>query len=428
MNHKHYLAAAISAALLLTGCQQTQTTELEQGTASTEINATETQVSEETLGSQTEETTFHPVTEVSTTTQAPAETSETTQVTAKPQIKTFSPDGSLSCESINQPENMSVFIMADRTADGFGCITYDYSNEKTYYQIYYHSFSEDLQTVKTSSLAIPELDGYSLASPTNYYLPVFDGTEIWAFVTLWSDNEIKTPEVTGETHTVSVPQSLLCHYGENGSLLSAIPVNEFENYSPNRIQNFVRSGGNLYMTMSDSTILQIDKETAKISVAADLGKENLPEGYNRKFLCFDRDDKPVVLQEKWYVAPDTSKIEETNIIDYDLESGSSGQTLYSTDEVLKEVTIVKGCGEYRFFINTHHELIGIKDDGSNEVLIDIDASELENQIMTPEDHPVPYTDNLFDINIIPVDDTQFLALYLHYPDYRTEAYCLTRNQ
>ena len=32
MNHKHYLAAAISAALLLTGCQQTQTTELEQGT------------------------------------------------------------------------------------------------------------------------------------------------------------------------------------------------------------------------------------------------------------------------------------------------------------------------------------------------------------------------------------------------------------
>ena len=125
MNHKHYLAAAISAALLLTGCQQTQITELEQGTASTEINATETQVSEETLGSQTEETTFHPVTEVSTTTQAPAETSETTQVTAKPQIKTFSPDGSLSCESINQPENMSVSIMADRTADGFGCITYD---------------------------------------------------------------------------------------------------------------------------------------------------------------------------------------------------------------------------------------------------------------------------------------------------------------
>ena len=53
MNHKHYLAAAISAALLLTGCQQTQTTELEQGTASTEINATETQVSEEALGSQT---------------------------------------------------------------------------------------------------------------------------------------------------------------------------------------------------------------------------------------------------------------------------------------------------------------------------------------------------------------------------------------
>ena len=428
MKHKHYLAAVVSAALLLTGCQQTQTTESEEDTASTENSATETQVSlsEE---AQTEGTTFHPVTEVSSTTQTPAETSETTQVTAKPKTKTFSPDGSLSCESINQPENMSVFIKADRTADGFGCITYDYTNEKKYYQIYYHSFSENLQTVKTSSLAIPELDGYSLASPTNYYLPAFDGTEIWAFVTLWSDTEIQTPEVTGgDTHTIRETQYLLCHYDESGSLLSTIPVNEFKDYSPHSIRNFVCSGGKLYMTMSDSNILQIDKETAKISVAADLGREQYPEGYNRKFLCFDRDDKPVVLQEKWYVAPDTSKIEETKIIDYDLESGSSGQTLYSTDEVLKEVTVVKGCGEYRFFINTHHELIGIKDDGSKEVLIDIDASELENQIMTPEDHPVPYTDNLFDINIIPVDDTQFLALYWHYPDGVTEAYCLTLNQ
>jgi hypothetical protein len=180
--------------------------------------------------------------------------------------------------------------------------------------------------------------------------------------------------------------------------------------------------------MYDCKILQIDKETAKISVATDMGREQYPEGYNDKFLCFDRDNKPVVLQEKVYSVPDYHRIEETTVIDYDLASDSCGQTLYSTDKELDKVNIVKGCGEYRFFINTHHELIGIKDDGTQEVLIDIDASELDKQIMTPDDYPVPYTNGMFDINIIPVDDTQFLAIYEHYPNGVTEAYCLTRNQ
>jgi hypothetical protein len=128
-------------------------------------------------------------------------------------------------------------------------------------------------------------------------------------------------------------------------------------------------------------------------------------------------------------APDKHTINEAVVSEFNLESCSCGQTIYTAGDNWNKtkISVLKGCGEYRFFINTYSELIGIKDDGTQDLLIDIDSSDLDTQIMIPDDYYVPYTNNLFDINIIPVDETRFLGLYEHYPECITEAFRLTRK-
>ena len=181
------------------------------------------------------------------------------------------------------------------------------------------------------------------------------------------------------------------------------------------------------MMMNTGKILQIDKETANVTLTADVGRERYSEGYNYKYLCFDRDNKPVLFQKKVWLIPDYSRVDAAAVLEFDLSSGSSGQTLFTIDEELDEISFLKGSGEYRFFINTYKKFIGVKDNGEQEVLIDIEADNLEKRIMNPDDYAVPYTNDLFDINIIPIDNTKYLALYEHYPENITEAYRLTRK-
>ena len=323
-------------------------------------------------------------------------------------------------EPIKLPDNIRGIRNFERTADGFsGIVEYgsslnDYGRELN--MAYLH-FSEDLQTIEMSVLTPP---GDKSVYYFSYISSAFEEDGIWVIV-------CKDRKDQNENE---MWQYLLCHYAEDGTLLSVIPVNDLRNISN---EDFNCVGDMLYTTMSDGRFVQIDKETGEISVITDLGREYADRScyFNKKLLCFDRDDKPVLLQLKEYGYPDYSRIEEIVVSEFDLASGSCGQTLYSIGEglgELKQIRFLKGFGEYRFFINKYSEFIGIKDDGTQEVLIDINASDLEAQIMNPDDYAVPYTNNLFNINIIPVDDTQFLAFYEHYPECRTEAFRLTRKR
>ena len=319
-------------------------------------------------------------------------------------------------ESINLPDGIESFLNSERAADGFSYIVY-YGEQGDRDMAYLH-ISEDMQTIEMSVLTPP--DDKSVYD-FFYRGSAFEEDGIWVIVSKESKDRNEGENV----------QYLLCHYAEDGTLLSTVPAKDIwvNTYTYLNNEGFNCVGDMLYMTLSDGKILQIDKETAEDSVITDLGIDydhaNSLRDY--KFLCFDRDDKPVLLQEKVYSVPDKSEIKEAVVYEFDLASGSCGQTLYSIGEDLNKISFLKGCGEYRFFINTYNELIGIKDDGTQEVLIDIKASDLETQIMNPDDYPVPYTNNLFDINIIPADDTRFLGLYMHYPEYRTEAFRFTRK-
>ena len=390
MKHNHCFAAIISAALLLTGCQQKQTIEPEQNTGTQALTETQPTATEEGSSTQT------------LTESKPTENEEEsiTQALTEPQptVSDTTPLSNIvSCDLIKVPDVLSSFMMSGRTAEGFGCITYNYRDR----QLTYLRFSEDLQTSETFLLEPP----VEQSSSISYLCFTFEADGIWAIA--------------------KEEQYLLCHYDENGSLISAIPANELRDYQIGESLDCV--GDVLYMTLSDGSLLQIDKETAEVSALTDLRKDDTR--YNYKLLCFDRDDKPVLLQENVSYAPDKHTIKEAVVSEFDLDSCSCGQTIYTAGDNWDRTKIVvfKGCGEYRLFINTYSELIGIRDDDSQEVLIDIDASDLDTQIMAPDDYAVPYTNDLFDINIIPLDDTQFLGFYEHYPEGRTDVYCLTRK-
>ena len=360
-------------------------------------------------------------TEYSTVTQTSTETQTTTSehiivtqtfADTETTVQDTSPLSNIvRCEPIKASDDLKSFMAAGRTANGFGCITYNYlKHQATYLRI-----SEDMQTVDVSLLTPPSNQSRCNIS---YLCFAFEKDGIWAIA--YKESYGRESREAGEQQ-----QYLLCHYAEDGTLLSAIPTNDLFAYQLGESFNSV--GDVLYMTLSDSSVLQIDKETAEASVVTDLRKDDTY--YNKKLLCFDRDDKPVLLQENVGYAPDKHTINEAVVSEFDLESGSCGQTIYTAGENWgrTKISVLKGCGEYRLFINTYSELIGIKDDGTQEVLIDIKASDLETQIMNTDDSPVPYTNNLFDINIIPADDKHFTVFYEHYPESRTEAFRLTRK-
>ncbi|MBO7473708.1 MAG: hypothetical protein J6U00_06860 [Ruminococcus sp.] len=413
MKYKHYVAAMTLAALLLTGCQHTQTPAPEQ---SSTIHTAE---SEHNSSTQTATTEQSSTTQALTETQPP--TTDNTPLT-----------NTVRCDSIKLPDGILNCEIAERTENGIGCIAYNENRQLTYLHI-----SEDMQTSEAFVLTSPS-DQEQYYSTTYRWFDIEDDG-IWGIV-------------KNEDHTEIEPY-LLCRYAKNGELISAIPANGLQDYQMSAYRldgDFECVDGMLYLTLYDGKVLQIDKETADISAVSDINKED--DSYNEKYLFFDRDDKPVLLRKKVDSVPDCSYIREAVVSEFDLESGSCGQTLYATEDnwELKSYSIsgpyfrvMKGCGKYRLFINTSSKLIGIRDDGEQEMLIDIDASDLINNEMIIDHIQTPYyTSDIKGIEIIPVDDTKFLGLinvqgWLINPDCepfeeryapsRTHAFCLKRK-
>ena len=240
MKYKYYVAAITSAALLLTGCQQTQTPASEQN------STTQTTASEQ--NSSTQNTTTE---QSSTTTQTLTETQPT------------EPDNTpltniVRCDPINLPDGILSYTIAERTDDGFGCIAYNEHRQLTYLHI-----SEDMHTSEAFVLTSPS-DQEKYYS-NRYRCFAFEEDEIWAIV-------------------ISDSHYLLCHYATNGDLISAIPANELQDYQIYDYQypcdTFNCVDNILYLTLYDGKVLQIDKETAKVSVVSDLYKEDDPTTRN----------------------------------------------------------------------------------------------------------------------------------------------------
>ena len=379
-----------------------------------------TQTSTETQTTTTQTTTNEHI----TITQTYADTETTVQdTTPLSNIVRF--------ESIKLPDDIKHLIKSKRTSDGFSGIVYYGEGRDTAYM----HISEDMQTIEISVLTTPENQGdYTLVR--QWF--ALEENEIWA-ITLMEDHGGLKPydPQTDDWESYDFDawgaakqgeKYLLCHYAEDGTLLSAIPANDLQNYPFDyRIdESFDCVGDVLYMTLSDDRIVQIDKETADVTVVSELHKEDY--SYNYINLCFDRDDKPILLQTKEKLAPDVSPIVyEAVISEFDLASRSCGQTIYATGDDFNEThyfEVLKGSGEYRLFVNTGSKLLGIRDNGTQELLIDIDASDLFNTL----DLPIKYASTAgHDMQIVPIDDIHFLEIHNNYSTEPPKAFRLTRK-
>lgn len=398
VKHKYYFAAIISAALLLTGCQQKHTTEPEKDTDTQTLTEAQQPSTEEDISTQTVTETQTTISEHIIVTQTFADTGTTEQDTSPlSNIVRFEP--------IKLPDDINSVYKSKRTADGFSAIVY-YGN---WSNMAYMHISEDMQTVETTVLTPPkDNEGYHLSGQ---WLAL-GNDEIWEIALMEGHCEKKY---------------LLCRYAEDGTLLSAIPANDLLDYpiSSQINESFDCVGDVLYIILSDNRILQIDKETAEVTVVSELHKE---EPYNDINLCFDRDDKPLLIQVANSGAPDVSPIvHEAVISEFDFASNSCGQTIYATGDDFNEThyfEVLKGSGEYRLFVNTGSKLLGIRDDGTQELLIDMDASDLFNAL----DLEIKYASTAgHDMQIYPIDDTHFLEIHNNYTAEPPKVFRLTRK-
>ena len=322
------------------------------------------------------------------------------------------------CDQIKLSGDFYNYIKAGRTADGFGCIGYNQNHQLAYLHI-----SEDMQTSETFVLTPPDHGDYDVL---RYRCYAFDNDGVWVIVnreshdgpepeggrTVSNQDEYEIWDNSREDHY------LLCHYAGDGTLISSLPLDGLQNTSLrySYAENFESVGEMLYlMTHSHNQIIRISKETAEVSVVLESDREkNIA-----KYLCIDRDDKLLMLREKVNGVPDCTYIYNASVFEFDIASGSLGQTLYSTADgwqlesysiVGPEFRVVKGCGQYRLFVSTGSEFIGIRDNGEQELIFDFDSDFINNSTIIDCLKTKNYEEFIRNIEIIPVDDTHFLGL------------------
>ncbi|MBQ5336553.1 MAG: hypothetical protein J6W65_03845 [Oscillospiraceae bacterium] len=354
----------------------------------------------------------------SSVTTSTAETSATPAASAPPETSAAPQPEGIRCDRINLPGDFYNYIKARRTADGFGCIGYNQNHQLAYLHI-----SEDMQTSEAFVLTPPDHGDYDVL---RYQCYAFDNDGVWAIVNRESHDG---PEPEGGRSYLNYDEYeiwdnsredhyLLCHYAGDGTLISSVPLDGFQNSESYDFQDsdFESAGDVLYlMSRYKKKIFRISKETAEVSFVLEPESEKGIE----KNLFFDRDGKPVLLRETVQNVPDSTYIYNASVFEFDPASGSLGQTLYSTADGWQlvsysisgpEFRVVKGCGQYRLFVSTGSEFIGIRDNGEQELIFDFDSDFVNNSTIIDCLKTKYYEGHIKNIEILPVDDTHFLGL------------------
>ena len=184
-----------------------------------------------------------------------------------------------------------------------------------------------------------------------------------------------------------VTEFWLCTYAPDGTLSGKVQVTGLEDY-PDADGNILPhdllwedDGG--FLTLMDGTILRI---TADGSVTK---TEDAPDGDNliRRALLRDRDGGVLLCDTCEETAQQDGALSwVTTIRAFDTTTGKPGAALLTAAEPFSGYNtqvMSGGSGEYRLFVNDEKHLLGIKDDGATETVIDWSASDLDPMSVVP---------------------------------------------
>ena len=115
--------------------------------------------------------------------------------------------------------------------------------------------------------------------------------------------------------------------------------------------------------------------------------EEPANGYTLRYLLSDRDGVPL-LREETYEYEGENEAHHFSISEIDPETGEIWKVLYEvtdTTEYTIERIPIAGVGDYRICIKTDDALLGIRDDGTQQSLVNYAASDIVSTVLSPLD-------------------------------------------
>ncbi|MCR4647213.1 MAG: extracellular solute-binding protein [Oscillospiraceae bacterium] len=185
----------------------------------------------------------------------------------------------------------------------------------------------------------------------------------------------------------------LCRYSKDGTLTDKRKVEGLEDYKwiqgsdrYDQIDELYTCAGGSYLLLHDGTILRIEEDgTLTETSPATFDKDDYHNYVTCSLLLPDRDGKPLYcLNCNVINAVDNSFKCVTGISEFDEQTGKPGEPIFNTEtESASYAASPGGCGDYRLFITVGYETLGIRDDGTTEVVIDWKASNYDPLKVTP---------------------------------------------
>lgn len=186
----------------------------------------------------------------------------------------------------------------------------------------------------------------------------------------------------------------LCTYAEDGTIISATPIEGLEDYRRNGYDMFsslyVDEHG-AYIVLVDGRILRVAQDgTFDVLDPPRIDAEILDGMGGRIF----RDaNGRIVCKQNFYCSKNANSYEMMQLTEFDTKTGTFSEPFFSVElsGEMSSAWVEPGFGEYPLIVSGDEQVIGIKADGTEETLIDWRASDLMN------------------MNVFPLEDGTFLG-------------------
>lgn len=264
------------------------------------------------------------------------------------------------------------FSVLSRLSDGYSAI--DFKDDTFVIHDLDNSLNERAETVLAP---IAPYDGYYFA---NGLVSVQDDV-IYALIVMENHSDMAPFKDGDEDYDWDAYNAAwesdyyLCTYNPDGTLSGKVLIEGLENYQQSQgyddFDGLYSEGDKVYLTIHSGAILRIAPDGT-------LTETYTPDAPDLLYvetatILSDRDGKPV-----FYLRYSTQNATSVaGFYEFDTETGKPGTALYTGPDAYDMNGVFPGgFDEYRLCFNSPDGLLGLKDDGTTEVVIDWDASDL----------------------------------------------------
>lgn len=272
------------------------------------------------------------------------------------------------------------------TAEGFVCLG-DSGSDGTHIFHFNNNTSECSETILTP---LASYDGY-------YYmgsLVDFWEDRYYGFAIMENHSNMEPPQEGDEDFDPELWNSTwesdyyLCTYAPDGTLTEKVKIEGLEAYKDeygyDHFGDFYCDGENAFLCLWSGEVLRIKSDgTLEETVPAKEITFEISPGPIE--ITRDRDGNPVSYTTWSETEADMTITQYASVSDFDLKTGKPGEPFFTDETEEMEFRVSAGSGDYRLYVNVKQwtdtssteKVYGIKDDGTKEVVIDWDASDME---------------------------------------------------